>query len=334
MLLLPLSLIIIALGVAIGSADISLADVAKVILSKLTGSALPTGISENTAAIIWKLRLPRTLLAFLTGAAMSIGGAVAQSVLGNPLASPYTLGVSSGASLGAAVVTVMGISLSFAHQMSLAFVGTVCAVLTVIICLSIASCIDRNIRSSTIVLLGMVLSLFLSAVFTLIAGLSKDKMALLIKWQMGSFGAKGWETVGVLAIISAVCIVIITLYSKELDIMSFGDEAAQTIGVNVRRTKSLLLLLMAVLTGTAVSFAGVIGFLDLIAPHIARRLFSPKHKYLCPACALLGGGFMVIADLVSRTIIRGTELPVGAVTAFIGAPFFAWIYFSRRKSHG
>lgn len=116
--------------------------------------------------------------------------------------------------------------------------------------------------------------------------------------------------------------------------MSFGDESAEAIGVNIRKTKGLLLLLMAVLTGTAVSFAGVIGFLDLIAPHVARRLFSPKHKYLCPSCALIGGSFMVIADLAARMIIRGTELPVGAVTAFIGAPFFAWVYFSRRKGHG
>lgn len=330
-MLLPACLIIICLGISIGSADISFFDTVKVIFCRITGARIPYDINENTAAIIWKLRLPRVLLAFLTGAAMSLGGAVTQSVLGNPLASPYTLGVSSGASLGAAVVTVLGVSLSFAHQMSLAFVGTVCAVLTVIICLAAASGIDKNVRSSTIVLLGMVLSLFLSAVFTLISGLSKDKMTLLIRWQMGSFGSKGWETVAVLALCSAVCISIILFYSKELDILSFGDESAEAIGVNVRRTKSILLLLMAVLTGTAVSFAGVIGFLDLIAPHAARRLFSPKHKYLCPSAALLGGSFMVIADLVSRMIIKGTELPVGAVTAFIGAPFFAWIYFSRRK---
>lgn len=334
MLLLPVSLVIIGLGVAVGSADISFFDTAKVIFSKITGSELPQSISESTAAIIWKLRLPRVLLAFLTGAAMSVGGAVTQSVLGNPLASPYTLGVSSGASLGAAVVTVLGVSLSFAHQMSLALVGTFCAVLTVILCLTVASGIDKNIRSSTIVLLGMVLSLFLSSVFTLISGLSKEKMTLLIRWQMGSFGSKGWETVGVLAPVAAVCIAVILLYSKELDIMSFGDESAEAIGVNIRKTKGLLLLLMAVLTGTAVSFAGVIGFLDLIAPHVARRLFSPKHKYLCPSCALIGGSFMVIADLAARMIIRGTELPVGAVTAFIGAPFFAWVYFSRRKGHG
>ena len=332
-MLLPVSLIAITLGVSIGSADISFSDTVRVVICKIFGFALPDGIGESAAAIIWKLRLPRVLLAFLTGAAMSVGGAVAQSVLGNPLASPYTLGVSSGASLGAAIVTVLGISIGFAGQMSLALVGTVFAVLTVAVCLTIASGIDKNVRSATIVLLGMVLSLFLSAVFTLISGLSKDKMTLLIRWQMGSFGSKGWETVGVLAICSVICISIIIFYSKELDIMSFGDESAEAIGVNVKKTKTVLLLMMAVLTGTAVSFAGVIGFLDLIAPHIARRIFSPKHKYLCPASALLGGSFMVAADLVSRMIIKGAELPVGAVTAFIGAPFFAWIYFSRRKSH-
>lgn len=333
-LLIPFVIVVIALGVSVGSVFISPWDTLRVVCHKLFRTSMPDDISAASAAIIWDLRLPRVLLAFLTGAAMSAGGAVTQSVLHNPLASPYTLGVSSGASVGAALVTVFGAYKLLGMEASLAATGTLFGIITVVICIILASRIDKNLSSSTIVLLGMVLSLFLSAVFTLVAGLSRDKMTLLIRWQMGSFASKGWETVWVLAPVAIVCLVVIMAFSREMDILSFGDESALTIGVNVGRLKWLLLGLTAVLTSTAVSFAGVIGFIDLIAPHVARKLFSPKHKYLCPASVLMGGGFMVISDLISRTVISGTELPVGAVTAFIGGPFFAYIFFSRRKSGG
>lgn len=327
-LLVPICFAVIVLGASVGSVAVSFSDTAAVIASKLFGLRLPGGITDATASIVWNMRLPRVLLAFLTGAGMSAGGAITQSVLHNPLASPYTLGVSSGASVGAAIVTVYGISLSFANQLSLALVGTVFGILTVVICIVIASRADRNLGSTTLVLFGMVLSLFLSAMFTFIAGTSRDKMTLLLRWQMGSFGSKGWESAGVLFIVFAVCFTVILFFGKELDILSFSDESAMSIGVNVKGIKWLLLILTAILTSTAVSFAGVIGFVDLIAPHAARKLFSPKHKYLLTTSALMGGGFMVIADLAARTLTSPVELPVGAVTALIGAPFFAYIYFS------
>ena len=329
--LIPAALVIAAIGVSAGSVAISPADTVRVIFANLFGLSLPDGISEATATIIWKLRLPRAALAFLTGAAMSVGGAVTQSVLHNPLDSPYTLGVSSGASVGAALVTVLGVSLPFLGRWSLAAAGTLFGVLTVIICISLCSRIDKNLSSNTIVLLGMVLSLFLSAVFTFVSGLDREKMTMLIRWQQGSFASKGWEAVGVMLPVTVIGIAAMMVFSRELDILSFGDEQAMSVGVSAAKIKWLLLAVTAVLTGTAVSFAGVIGFIDLIAPHVARRLFSPRHRYLLPICALIGGSFMVIADLAARMIIPTTELPVGAVTAFIGAPFFAAVYFSRRR---
>ncbi len=328
--LIPAALVIMAIGVSAGSVAINPIDTVRVIFAGLFGRPLPEGISEATAAIIRNLRMPRVALAFLTGAAMSAGGAVTQSVLHNPLASPYTLGVSSGASVGAAVVTVFGIA-SFAGGWSLAAAGTLFGVLTVVVCITICLKIDKNLSSNTIVLLGMVLSLFLSAVFTFVSGLDREKMTLLVRWQQGSFASKGWETVGVMLAVTAAGIAAVMLFSRELDILSFGDESAMSVGVSAAKVKWLLLAVTAVLTGTAVSFAGVIGFIDLIAPHVARRLFSPRHKYLIPLTALIGGSFMVIADLAARMLIPTTELPVGAVTAFIGAPFFAVIFFSRRR---
>lgn len=327
-----LSLAVIVIGVSVGSTHLPLWDVYRVFFSRATGEVLPADIPKSTESIVFQLRLPRVLLAFLTGAALSVGGAVTQSVLSNPLASPYTLGVSSGASVGAAIAVVLGVGISLPPMLSLAIIGTVFGVLTVAVCISIASRLDRNLGSATIVLLGMVLSLFLSSVFTLIAGLSKDKMTMLLRWQMGSFGSKGWEAVAVLTPVAAVCIVIVMYLSRELDIMSFGDEAAMSMGVRVRRVKGILLIVTAVLTGTAVSFAGVIGFIDLIAPHAARKLFCAKHVFLCPACALMGGSFMVISDMIARIAVSNTELPVGVITSLVGAPFFAYIFFTRRKS--
>lgn len=331
--LVPAALVIAAAAASLGSVAISPVDTVRAIFCGIFRLDLPAGVTESVFAIIWKLRLPRVALAFLTGAAMSVGGAVTQSVLHNPLASPYTLGVSSGASVGAAIVTVFGIGLPFAGKWSLAAAGTVCGVLTVIVLITLCLRIDRNLGSHTIVLLGMVLSLFLSAVFTFISGLSRENMAMLLRWQMGSFASKGWEAVGVMLPVTAAGIAAIMLFSRELDILSFGDESAMSMGVNAAAVKWLLIAVTALLTGTAVSFAGVIGFIDLIAPHVARRLFTPRHKYLCLISALIGGSFMVIADLAARLIIPTTELPVGAVTAFIGAPFFALIYFSRRRGN-
>lgn len=327
--LIPVSALIVLIGISVGSVGIDFLNTLKIIF---------TNPQDTSSVIIWGIRMPRVLLAFLTGAAMSVGGAVTQSVLHNPLASPYTLGVSSGASVGAAIVTVLGISLPIAQQMSLAAVGTAFGILTVLVCVAICSRIDKNVGSTTIVLLGMVMSLFLSAVFTLVAGTSKDKMTVLMRWQMGSFGSKGWEPVAVLLVVTVLCVAGTLFCHRELDILSFSDESALSMGVNAAKIKWALLILTAIMTSTAVSFAGVIGFVDLIAPHVARRLFSPKHKYLLVISALIGGSFMVIADLAARTLMSPTELPVGAVTAFIGAPFFAYVYFShpgikRRGSH-
>ena len=323
-LLIPAAFVIAAIGASAGSVAINPIDTFRVVFASLLRLPMPEGITEATAAIIIKLRLPRVALAFLTGAAMS-------AVLHNPLASPYTLGVLSGASVGAAIVTVCGVSLPFAGRWSLAAAGTLFGVLTVVVCITLCLRIDKNFGSNTIVLLGMVLSLFLSAVFTFVSGLDREKMTLLIRWQQGSFASKGWDSVGVMLVVTVIGIAAVMLFSRELDILSFGDESAMSVGVNAAKVKWLLLAITAVLTGTAVSFAGVIGFIDLIAPHVARRLFSPRHKYLIPLTALIGGSFMVIADLAARMLIPSTELPVGAVTAFIGAPFFALVYFSRRR---
>lgn len=321
----------IILGVAIGSVNISPYDIVEIILNKLLNSN--NNINISTQTIVWEIRLPRVLLAFLVGAALSAGGAVVQSVLRNPLASPFTLGVSSGASLGAGIVIAFSISVPVLASFTLPFAGLLAGFITVYLSILFASKVDKNLESTTIVLCGMVLSMFINSVFMVIAGFSGEKMQEIIRWQMGSFSSKGWESVKILFAVIVVSVVILLFFSKELDILTFGEQEALSIGVNTKRVKWILLIISSVLTGFAVSFAGVIGFVDLVAPHIVRRAVTSKHKYVVILSALIGGIIMVVADLISRTVISPRELPVGAVTALVGAPFFAFIYFKRRKAH-
>lgn len=319
------------LGVCVGSVFISPRDIFSVLLNKVLGMKLPEGFDATNISIIWQLRLPRVFLAFLVGAALSASGAVVQSVLKNPLASPFTLGVSSGASFGVAIVIATGFYLPLIGSFTLPLAGLVFGMLTVFLAVLLATRVDKNLGSATIVLTGMVFSLFMNGIVTLLAGLFPEKYPIIIRWQMGTFSAKGWSYVLMLFPILIIGILIILFFSRELDILTFGEEQASAIGVETKKVKWILLLITAVLTGTAVAFAGVIGFIDLIAPHIVRKLFGSKHKIVVPMSALLGGTFMVLCDLISRTIVAPKELSIGVVTSILGAPFFAYIYLRKKK---
>ncbi|MDE5992035.1 MAG: iron ABC transporter permease, partial [Oscillospiraceae bacterium] len=172
-------------------------------------------------------------------------------------------------------------------------------------------------------------SLFVNGIVSVMANAKDEKYKQIMKWQTGSFSGRKWEYVIILAAVFAACMTYFLVRSRELDILTFGDEQAQSAGVDTVREKTLLLLITAVLSGTSVAFAGVIGFVDLISPHIARRIFGAEHKLLVPMSALIGGTFMVLCDLIARTVISPNELPVGVVTSLIGAPFFAWVFFRR-----
>jgi len=304
----------------------------RIIAHNVFGFDLYENITNAHVSIIWNLRLPRALLAFCAGAALSVSGAIMQSTLRNPLASSYTLGVSSGASLGASLVILLGFALPFAPMMSLPILGFVFGLGTILIVMSIARRLDVRMENHTIILAGMVFSLLINAVTTLMFALYGENAQRMILWQMGSFSLRDWHTVYILAPLTLIGILFVSRFKWELDIMSFGEEQAQTVGINIRKVKLTLLITAAALTGSTIAFVGVIGFVDLVAPHVVRKVFGSSHKYVIPMSAVFGGTFMTLADLASRTIISPQELPVGAVTAIIGAPFFAYVYFSKRKA--
>jgi ABC-type Fe3+-siderophore transport system, permease component len=326
-----ISILLIMAGASLGSSGISLGDTAMIVLHKIFKLPLQTGIDPKNVSIVWLLRLPRVLLAFFAGGCLAMSGAVCQSILRNPLASPYILGVSSGASLGAGIIIISGTVIPLLGAFTLPLTGFVFGFLTVFFVASFSSRIDKSMSNNTIILCGMVFSLFLNALLTLLSAIFSDDLRRIALWQMGSFAMRGWTYIQLLLPFLIIGAAGIFLYAREMDIMTFDDDQAQSAGVETNGLRKKLLVLCSVLTGAAVALSGVIGFVDLIAPHAARKITGSKHRYLIPMSFILGGSLMVITDLIARTIISPSELPVGAITALIGAPFFAWVYFRGRR---
>jgi len=325
-----ISFLLIMAAASLGSSGISLGDTVLIVLHKIFRLPLNADIDPKNVSIVWLLRLPRVLLAFLVGGCLAMSGAVCQSILRNPLASPYILGVSSGASLGAGVIIISGIAIPLLGIFTLPLTGFVFGLLTVFFVAAFSSRIDKSMSNNTIILCGMVFSLFLNALLTLLSAVFSDDLRRIVLWQMGSFAMRGWVYVQLLLPFLVIGTAGILRYAKEMDIMTFDDDQAQSVGVETGVLRKKLLVLCSVLTGAAVALSGVIGFVDLIAPHAARRITGSRHLYLIPMSFILGGSLMVITDLIARMIISPSELPVGAITALIGAPFFAWVYFRGR----
>lgn len=325
---------VLVLAVCVGSVAVAPGNILPILLNGMFNKPLPSHIPATEVSILWQIRTPRALLSFIVGAALAVSGTVMQSVLRNPLASSYTLGVSSGASLGAGLLIVTGFTLPVLQSLSIPLVGAICGIATVLLAVGFTAKLDAGMQTNTIILVGMVFSLFINAIITLLTTISRETMERILYWQMGSFAMRGWLPVLLLFPLALLGILALQRHSKELDIITFGEEQAELIGINMRREKWLLLCMASALTGVAISFVGVIGFIDLIAPHVVRKVFGSRHRIVLPMSALFGGAFMVIADLLARTLLPYSELPVGAVTALIGAPFFAFVFFSRRKRGG
>ncbi|MBP3928031.1 MAG: iron ABC transporter permease [Peptostreptococcaceae bacterium] len=330
-LLIPIVFLIFCIGISTGSSNINILDTISIILNKLINIPLREGILPKDISIIWTLRVPRVLLAFLVGGSLAVSGSVVQSTLKNELASPYTLGVSSGASLGAGLVIVLGLSASFLGSFTLPIVGFLFGLITVFSVITFSAKIDKSMSNNTIILAGMVFSLFVNSLLTTLTSLFHEDLKAIVMWQMGSFAMRGWSYVIMIIPFVIIGCIGVLRYTKEMDILTFGEEQAKAVGVDTNKVKKRLFIFSAVLTGGAVALSGTIGFVDLIAPHIVRRIFGSKHSYVIPMSFVFGGLLMVIADLVSRTIASPAELPVGAITAIIGAPFFAYIYFSKAR---
>lgn len=327
-----ISLIAITVCIGVGSVFLAPADILRIMRSFFFGAKLPESIEPLYYGMVTGVRMPRVLTAFLAGAALSVSGTVMQSVLKNPLASSFGLGVSSGAGLGAAIIMVTGLAATGFGNILLPLTGTVFGLCSVIASVGLATRIDKNLSNNTIILAGMVFSLFLNALLSMLAAFHSEFTHQILLWQLGSFAGRDWGSIGILAAITLLCVLVFQHHSRELDIMTFGEEQALTVGVNLKREKWLLIVITSFLTGSAISFVGVIGFVDLIAPHVMRKFFGASHKWILSTSALFGGTFMVFCDLAGRTLASPSEIPPGVISALIGAPFFIYIYLSSKKS--
>ncbi|MDR7870600.1 MAG: iron chelate uptake ABC transporter family permease subunit [Tissierellaceae bacterium] len=332
--LLILLIFSIGLFTTIGTAKVGVLDIFKIIGSKiplLKGHIDISNIADSAKSIIWNIRLPRVLLGAIIGASLSVAGAAFQGMFKNPMADPYVIGISSGAALGAAIAIVLKINISFFTVSPItifAFIGALLAVFTVY---NIAR-VKNKVPVTTLLLAGVAVGQFLTAIMSFIMIISDKDMVKITYWTLGSLTGKGWDPVLGIFIPSIVCIIVICFFARDLNILLTGEESAQSLGVDVERTKTYILLLGTFITAISVSVSGIIGFVGLIIPHIVRLLIGPDHRILLPASALLGSIFMIFADTIARTLISPIEIPVGIITALFGGPFFIYLLRSKKKS--
>lgn len=310
------------LGVSIGSADVPFS------------TLWDNETNPSAYSILWGIRMPRVILAGLVGASLAIAGAAFQGLLKNPLADPYTLGVSSGASVGAVATIFFSLSIPFLGSYILPLYGMVGALVAMILVLTFARLIDRSMKMETLILTGVIFSSFLGSCISLMIALTGEQLREITSWLLGSVSMRGWPYIQMILPFVVVGVILLWLNRRELNAMMYGDERAQALGVNVKRRKYAILAGGSMLTGAAVAVSGTIGFVGLVVPHMTRMLWGADHRHLLTLSFINGASLLIICDLVSRTIIAPAELPIGVITAFIGAPVFSYIFFKQRRRRG
>jgi len=320
--------VMVAFATTVGSVQIPFLTTSSILLSKLPFVDMnPTWLS-TTETIILEIRLPRVILAGLVGAALAIAGATYQGLFRNPLADPYLIGVAQGAALGAVVGFVLPIDwqgLGLGIVPLFAFIG---ALLSVAVVYTLAR-VGKVMPVTTLILAGVALGALLSSIVSYLIITSPEQLHGIIFWLMGSFSLTQWSEMKFVLPYVVVGVVVILLYSRSLNVMQLDEEQAQQLGVNVERLKLILLVAATLITAAAVSFVGIIGFVGIIIPHAVRLIWGPDYRFLLPLSVLSGAIFLILADLVARTALAPTEVPIGVITAICGAPFF--LYLLRRK---
>jgi len=327
-----IALIITALfSISLGAASPSFFQAAQVIFSKLFPFLQINPGSGLDQTIILSIRLPRLVLGIIAGAGLAAAGVTMQGVLRNPLVSSYVLGISSAAGFGAALAIVFGVSiLSFGGYLIIgnAFIFCFIAMLIVYLIARI-----RGMTTDTVILAGVAVGFLFSSLLSLLQYLSKSTQAVnaVVFWLMGGLYTATWDGILICLPIVAVSIILMMLQSWNINIMSMGEDVAISLGVNSKRVLAINMVLETLATASIISFTGIIGFVDLIAPHIARMIIGNDHRFLIP-CSIVLGSFMLIAsDTVARLVLSPTELPVGIVTSLLGVPFFIYLLVSKRR---
>ena len=317
-----------AISVTIGTYEITVWEVYQTIFNHLIGNDPEQGTREwNDLVIVWQYRLPRVAFAALAGFGLAVAGTAMQGVMKNPLAEPYTTGVSSGAYLGVAMSMCLGITIGAYGDMVSALI---LALVPVCIIALAASKVTTSV--ATIILLGTALSYMFNALSTFIlVNTDVETLAEVYRWQVGSVAGLTWDELAYVALTVFAGSIGIFVLSSKLNIMAVGDENAKSLGVNVNLIRAIILVIIAAIVAAIVVYAGIIGFVGLICPHIVRMLIGSDNRYILPAAAMFGASFLLAADTIAKYISSFDTLPVGAVASLIGAPIFLYILINNRR---
>jgi iron complex transport system permease protein len=321
---------IVVLATSVGSVHIPFLTTFRVLIAKLPLIDIAQTWQSAIGTIVLEIRLPRVILAGLVGAALATAGATYQGLFRNPLADPYLIGVAQGASLGAVVGFLLPVawhSFGFSIIPLLAFIGALVATATVY---GLAR-VGKVLPVTTLILAGVALGALLGSIVSYLIISSGEKMHGIIFWLMGSFALSQWSEIGIVLPYVAVGTAVILIFARLLNVMQLDEEQAQQLGVNVERLKLILLAAATLITAASVSFVGTIGFVGIIIPHAVRLIWGADHRFLLPLSVLTGAIFMILADLIARTMLAPTEIPIGVITAICGAPFFLYLLRRRKK---
>ena len=320
---------VMLLCICLGSAVIPISETLQVLWRGALGQ-------EQQAGTAWRIiinsRLPRVLCVALVGAALSLSGGAMQGLLRNPLADGSTLGVTGGASLGAVLALALGIRIPGTANGGVMLMAMLFSFLSLLLILAMAYGLDRSLSTNSIILIGVIFSMLASSIISLVISFSHEHLKSITFWTMGSLSGSNYGYAGILALALLVCGGVILRYSRELDAFAIGEENARHIGVPVKRVKLMLLIAVSVLIGVCVSIAGTIAFVGLVIPHMTRMLTGPNHGRLLPCSLLSGAIFLLLADLVARTVLSPAELSIGVVTSLVGAAAFILIFYRTRKA--
>jgi len=317
-LLLVLLAVVASLSVGIGAERVPFGTVIKAVGAHVFGTESDVDVAQDT--IIWQLRMPRVLLAVLVGVLLAVAGAALQGLLLNPMADPYTVGVSSGAAFGASIAFTLGLS-GWVFGFGVPFVAFIFACAAMLVVYSLSRFAGR-VSIHSFLLAGIVVGSFLWAALTFVLTIAGQDLAVIIHWLLGSFADKPWSNILMILPFAVIGLAVLIALARDLNIYTLGEETARHLGVDTENLKLIVILTASLITAAAVSVSGIIGFAGLIVPHIARRIFGPDHRILLPTAAVSGAILMVIADTAARML---GEVPVGVITALLGAPFFLYL---------
>lgn len=312
-------------AITIGNFSIGILESYEVIWNHITGNK----IDEQLDFIVIDLRLPRIVTGIVAGAGLAVAGVAMQSILKNPLADPYTTGVSSGAGFGATLAITLGVSFS-TGQYAIVINAFLFALVPAFVIMSVAKM--KNASPTVMIMAGVAIMYIFNAMTTVLKLWAKpDDLAGVYKWQVGTLASTSWSDIALIAVVVIIGIIAIQYLSRKLNVLATGDENAKALGINVDNLRIICMLLVACVSATVVSFTGLIGFVGLVAPHVVRLFIGADNRYLVPASCLFGAALMISADLIGRTILAPTVLQVGVITSFLGGPLFLWLIIRRKE---